>query len=503
MGFFGFWLVAKGVSDERLRDLGLEPRGQGGAEGWTFADGPRHSSDDMDDLVARASAGGGAAVGAYVYDSDAGWVFAAADGGLVAHVVVNPESAAELGSADAGDPAGFARWSAAAPQPASVESVEEVLAEQWVFAEEGVAELLERIGLPAPFDPAMQVYPMTGVVPIGGEPFVPPPSPPAPAVGAEGLGGYGGPLGTMSESVLLGSVPVPWRETRFVPGIAPDGIGIWDREQPDGPIATFPATSRGSSRLHEELRRLQEPIVAELLELTGLGGFVRPSQLETGIVQLVDRLLPTRDARFVVAEGDGFVGVWDREHPAKPIERFSLDDDGRSDAESRAHGLLFDQQLGTKVVPGERWYLHATPATSVPSPWQVPESLRERLAASLPPEWLESSGAGSVEEFIGSIESGTRSHLPARSWLLLEEGPDDGWQPAWHGTESGGWYLYEVPTGGARSLNCRGSFRAAEEARRHAERLQASGDWLRVPDEVPRTLLETVRWAALLEPAPN
>ena len=44
-------------------------------------------------------------------------------------------------------------WSSSAPQPLTATEVEAIIARDDVFAEETVEELLDRLGLPGPYDP--------------------------------------------------------------------------------------------------------------------------------------------------------------------------------------------------------------------------------------------------------------------------------------------------------------------------------------------------------------
>ena len=370
MGYFGYWLVVKGGTPRRLRSLGLEPAGEGAAAGWVFAGGSGGEiPGDFDERVARASQEGGAAVGAWVFDSDFAVVVAARDGAPAAQVVVRPELAAEYEVDAESDPDAFARWTDVAPRQLSADEVRAVLREDWVFAEEGVAELLERAGLPAPYDPfAVPKLGANVIVSVGGS------RPPRPkratraSVDGDELGGYVAPLGWMSDTAIVGDRSVAWRDLRFVPGVGDDFVGIWDREQPAEPVARFPRTERGASRLSDELARLQQPLVRHVFGLETLRGLVRP--LEVGdTMRLAQRELSLRDARWIAGEGDGFVGVWDRERPDEPVERLARGFENEQRAERTAELLQLAHELANRRLPGVRLWL----------PRSLPEWVRHEI----------------------------------------------------------------------------------------------------------------------------
>ncbi len=108
-----------------------------------------------------------------------------------------------------------------------------------MFVEETVDELFDQLGLPAPYNPLD-----TGETTME-------------SVGATGFGGYLAPLGFMGDTTVVGSQRAAWRELRHVPGLGQGFLGIWDRESPGEPVATFVVSRRGEARLRQELERLQ------------------------------------------------------------------------------------------------------------------------------------------------------------------------------------------------------------------------------------------------------
>src|SRR5215212_6395156 len=148
MGYSGFWVVARSVTEERMRELGLEPAGEGAAEGWLFGDGLEPVAD-LHGVVAELSSDGGAAVGAMVHDSDFALLVVSEAGSPVGEVIVNVETAREAygipdSVAASSDADAFAAWTRLAPRQVDAASVREVLEQDWPEAEEGAATLLAR-----------------------------------------------------------------------------------------------------------------------------------------------------------------------------------------------------------------------------------------------------------------------------------------------------------------------------------------------------------------------
>src|SRR5215204_4568384 len=149
MGYFGHWLVVRGAQSSALRRLGLQPARDEAAPGWRYAFGKGFPSE-FDTLLQRAArAGDGAAVGAWIFDSDFGQVVGVA-GGRRASVAIGADAADEPLEHD---PWGFSTWSTCAPHPLTVAEVDAIVTSSEVLAEETVDELLDRLGLRAPYDP--------------------------------------------------------------------------------------------------------------------------------------------------------------------------------------------------------------------------------------------------------------------------------------------------------------------------------------------------------------
>ncbi len=466
MGYFGHWIVVQGARPSALQRLGLQPAAEEAASGWRYA----FANDLPEDLGAliehAARAGDGVAVGAWIFDSDFGQVIGVGEG-LRAAVAIGADAAEEPLEHD---PNAFAAWSACAPQPLTAAEVEAIVGRGDVFAEETVDELLDRLGLPAPHDARERPDPAAPHQPSRAT---------QESVGAAELGGYVEPLGSMHDLAYVDPSHVPWRELRHVPGLGDGFLGIWDREAPSEPIARFPVSRRGEAQLHEELERLQLPVRVEALGASGFGEFVAPAGILSD-VRIAERDLSYREARFVLGRGDGFIGIWDREHPAAPIERFRSDVSGEESAIQRIYALLFEEELSAKETPSLRLYLPRTRPEIVRS--EVPE----------PPQGLSRKLREAWEQL---AEQGFYTQSHGAPWLILEEDEDDRWRVVMDSGEGGRFHLYGVGAYG-EELACRGRFETVQRAQEHAAQAEhAQGEWHEVPTTVPRTLMATLRWA--------
>jgi hypothetical protein len=177
-----------------------------------------------------------------------------------------------------------------------------------------------------------------------------------------------------------------------------------------------------------------------------LGGFL-PGGREYDVLH--SRVLP--------GWGHGFAAVWDREHGAKPLVSFKGKDEARYRAVDWASQAMMRVLAANKVLGPDRW-LSSSP--------EVPY------------------GHGAWKSTL---------------WLVAYEGADPSWPP--HGTqgiEADGYVVNTV-------VKLRDGFDIAampivsrldpDYALHQAQAYGAGNDWQRVPDDVPRTLLETARWA--------
>jgi hypothetical protein len=483
MGLFAHWVCVKGPADA-LRDAGFVEVVEAQTPGW-LTGYPEEGAlppewEEFDELVARvAASAGGPPFGSWIHDSDVGYLVAADDHGRITRLVVNPEAGEAYdvplpeGWPD-GAIARFAEWSKGAPNALDATTVEEVVGRDWTFAEEGVQELHERLGLAVPYE----VQPnATAPTPL--------PRATVDVIEARSFGGYEAPLPWMTEAFVVGALLVLWRQARHVPGVGADFIGIWDRESPEEPIARFPLLSRGESQAMEELRRLQEPLLWAEVGGDELAGFERPlDPLPT--LRLIRRELPWKEARYVAGYGSDCIGLWDRERPGEPIERFPPDHAGLRAAYEDVTRLLFEDVLSRKELGGLRLFL----------PRVEPRLVQQEISPDFLDhvQGLSPARRAAWEE---ELKRGSWVRTPSGPWLLAEEDEDDAWRPTLRG--AGRYFLYAYGLTGAETqdetyLICMGNFPTEQDAREAATRHHAQGEWRPVPDEVPRNLLDTVRW---------
>jgi hypothetical protein len=483
MGLFAHWICAKEAADA-LRNAGFGEIVEAEAPGWVIGHPESGAQlpewEELDEAVAGvAASAGGPAAGSWIYDSDVSYLVAAGGDGGICRLVINPEAAEAydlpLPEGWAGGAiASFAEWSQSAPNALDTAAIEEVVGRDWTFAEEGVQELPERLGLAAPYEAEPDVTPPT-----------PLPRATIDAIDARSLGGYEAPLPWMTEAFVLGSRRILWKEARHVPGVGADFIGVWDRDSPEEPIARFPLSRRGESKAMDELDRLREPLLRSEVGGDELAGFVRPLDV-LPTLRLIMRELPWKEARYVAGHGSDFAGIWDRDRPGEPVERFSFDHSGLMQAYDTVARLSFEATLARKQLPGLRLFL----------PRVQPRLVQQEV----PPDFLDHMqglGAADRAAWEENLKRGSWVRTPAGPWLVTEEDEDGVWRPSVGG--SGRFYLYGYGLTGVEAedellLVCQGNFPSEEDARQAAMRRHAQGEWREVPKEVPRNLLETVRW---------
>jgi hypothetical protein len=120
---------------------------------------------------------------------------------------------------------------------------------------------------------------------------------------------------------------------RYVLGYGEDFFGIWDRQSPNVPTERFPRTDDGWRQAW--LRFVaQEPNHVAVPDTMGGTASVAPTgasttlqtepdPADTAVVQYTHT-----GTRYLLGYGRTFFGIWDRQDPATPLERFPRSDDG-------------------------------------------------------------------------------------------------------------------------------------------------------------------------------
>jgi hypothetical protein len=122
---------------------------------------------------------------------------------------------------------------------------------------------------------------------------------------------------------------------RYVLGYTADAFGIWDRQSPAQPSERFPRTDDGWRQAWLRFVAL-EPNNAAVDQL----GSTSPSSTPaSGIEMDPDDVAAVQythsGSRYLLGYGRTFFGIWDRQSPATPVEKFPRDDDGWAAAWTR------------------------------------------------------------------------------------------------------------------------------------------------------------------------
>jgi hypothetical protein len=107
---------------------------------------------------------------------------------------------------------------------------------------------------------------------------------------------------------------------RYVLGYDPEHFGIWDRQSPSAPAERFPRTDEGWRQAWTRFVSLEPHNVA----------VPQPGQ-STPLADPTDHdvMQYTHSGqRYLLGYGRSFFGIWDRQMPNAPLERFARDDAG-------------------------------------------------------------------------------------------------------------------------------------------------------------------------------
>ena len=116
---------------------------------------------------------------------------------------------------------------------------------------------------------------------------------------------------------------------RYVLGYTADVFGIWDRQAPAQPSERFPRTDDGWRQAWLRFIALEPNNAA----VDQAGGSPSPGQTPAeGIVMDPDDVAAVQythsGSRYLLGYGRTFFGIWDRQAPATPVEKYPRDDAG-------------------------------------------------------------------------------------------------------------------------------------------------------------------------------
>jgi hypothetical protein len=107
---------------------------------------------------------------------------------------------------------------------------------------------------------------------------------------------------------------------RYVLGFDTDHFGIWDRQSPSAPAERFPRTDDGWRQAWTRFVTLEPHNVA----------VPQPGQSAAGGDPTDGDVMQYTHSgqRYLLGYGRSFFGIWDRQMPNAPLERFARDDAG-------------------------------------------------------------------------------------------------------------------------------------------------------------------------------
>jgi hypothetical protein len=111
---------------------------------------------------------------------------------------------------------------------------------------------------------------------------------------------------------------------RYVLGYGADFFGIWDRQSPTVPAERFPRTDDGWRQAWTRFSSLEPNHVT----VPAQGGAPTPTPASTSPGDDVVLQYTHSGTRYLLGYGRTFFGIWDRQAPAMPIEKFPRDDAG-------------------------------------------------------------------------------------------------------------------------------------------------------------------------------
>ena len=107
---------------------------------------------------------------------------------------------------------------------------------------------------------------------------------------------------------------------RYVLGYDPDHFGIWDRQAPAAPAERFPRTDDGWRQAWTRFVSL-EPHNVAVPQAGQSPAAADPT--DSDVMQYTHS-----GQRYLLGYGRSFFGIWDRQMPNAPLERFARDDAG-------------------------------------------------------------------------------------------------------------------------------------------------------------------------------
>jgi hypothetical protein len=187
-------------------------------------------------------------------------------------------------------------------------------------------------------------------------------STPAPAASTT-QPGSGSPMGSMTSPMgssmsAPGGAGTAQKYThsgyRYVLGYGPDFFGIWNRDNPMMPTERYPRTDQGWRDAWAKFASLepnQVPVPDAVAgpTTTPMTNNAPQLQMDTNDTQVLQ--YTHTGTRYLLGYGQTFFGIWDRQNPASPVERFPRSDEGWGQAWRRYTQI---ENNFTEVAPTQR-----------------------------------------------------------------------------------------------------------------------------------------------------
>jgi hypothetical protein len=174
--------------------------------------------------------------------------------------------------------------------------------------------------------------------------------------GSQG-GSMGSPLGS-SMGAAPGGPGTAQKYThsgyRYVLGYGTDFFGIWNRDNPSLPIERYARTDQGWRDAWAKFASLEPnqvpvPDAVPGPTTTPMTSNAPQLQMDTGDMSVLQ--YTHTGTRYLLGYGQTFFGIWDRQNPASPVERFPRSDEGWGQAWRRYTQI---ENNFTEVSPSQR-----------------------------------------------------------------------------------------------------------------------------------------------------
>jgi len=149
-----------------------------------------------------------------------------------------------------------------------------------------------------------------------------------------GTGGWGSPAASVPTAGA--SVRYTHSGYRYVLGFGDDFFGIWDRQSPTAPAERYPRSDEGWRQAWTRFSSLEPSHVAVP---QGGGGAPAPGGAQVDATDTEVVQYTHSGQRYLLGYGRSFFGIWDRQSPTAPVERFARDDAGWQQAWRRFTSL--------------------------------------------------------------------------------------------------------------------------------------------------------------------